>query len=146
MQIFSLCILVNKYFGNKKNVVYSKNNCQIYFYFIFTECGGMLTSQKGFIISPNFPNKYPNNLHCVWTVHRPYERIDLVFLRFALQQNEVDHVNIYEGPFENSALLLKKAYGMERKYMYKEFADRWIWLEFTTDVAYAENGFQAIWR
>ena len=106
----------------------------------------MLTSQKGFIISPNFPNKYPNNLHCVWTVHRPYERIDLLFLRFALQQNEVDHVNIYEGPFENSSLLLKKAYGMERKYMYKEFADRWIWLEFTSDAAFVENGFQAIWR
>ena len=63
----------------------------------FTECGGMLTEQRGVITSPNFPKKYPNNLNCVWTIHRPYEFIEMLFLDFLLQQNDVDNVYIYEG-------------------------------------------------
>ena len=39
-------------------------------------CGGALTSDQGTIISPNYPNPYPHNGVCVWTITvHPRERI-----------------------------------------------------------------------
>eukprot|EP00111_Clytia_hemisphaerica_P015651 TCONS_00046199-protein len=110
-----------------------------------SQCGGMLTEQRGVISSPNFPKKYPNNLNCVWTIHRPYEFVEMLFLEFLLQQNQVDNVYIYEGPFEGSKLLLSNGWGFRRQYLY-DYADRWIWMQFKSDATIAESGFQAIWR
>lgn len=31
-------------------------------------CGGLLTHPEGFITSPNYPNYYPLNTHCEWTI------------------------------------------------------------------------------
>lgn len=112
----------------------------------FLECGGMLTEKKGTITTPNFPKNYPNNLNCIWTVHRPYDRIEMLFLTFLLQRLDVDNVNVMEGPFQDSEKLLVNAYGYGIKYLYKDFADRWLWIKFKSDSAHSEKGFQAIWR
>ncbi|CAH3168273.1 unnamed protein product [Porites lobata] len=34
-------------------------------------CGGQLTGKSGTFKSPNFPNNYPNNVTCVWTIIPP---------------------------------------------------------------------------
>jgi len=106
----------------------------------------MFTEKAGVITSPNFPNNYPNNLNCIWTIHRPYDRIELLFLTFVLQRMHVDHVTVTEGPFANSEVLLFKRYGYDIPYLNKDSADRWLWINFVTDSHYAEKGFQAKWR
>ena len=35
---------------------------------IVSACGGELTSEHGGIASPNFPDGYPENAECVWTI------------------------------------------------------------------------------
>lgn len=34
-------------------------------------CGGELTGETGVVISPNYPNAYPPNVQCVWTITVP---------------------------------------------------------------------------
>ena len=111
----------------------------------FVECGGMLSEKSGVITSPNFPNGYPNNLNCIWTIHRPYNRIELLFLKFILQRYKDDSVTVTEGPFKETDQLIFK-YGYGNPYMNKEFADRWLWINFVTDFVHNDKGFQAIWR
>ena len=38
------------------------------FTFFFPVCGNALTDQTGLITSPNYPNNYPHNRECVWTI------------------------------------------------------------------------------
>ena len=35
---------------------------------VFDDCGGELSGQGGEIVSPGYPDIYPNNSVCVWTV------------------------------------------------------------------------------
>lgn len=32
-------------------------------------CGGYMTDWMGEIVSPQYPNYYPNNARCTWTIH-----------------------------------------------------------------------------
>ena len=34
-------------------------------------CGGVLTEDSASIISPNYPNTYPHNAECIWTIQVP---------------------------------------------------------------------------
>jgi len=34
----------------------------------FTECGGVLTDSGGTLSSPNHPDLYPPDSHCVWVI------------------------------------------------------------------------------
>ena len=113
---------------------------------IFIDCGGMLSAQRGVITSPNFPNGYQNNLNCIWTIHRPYDRIELLFLKFQLQRAHFDYVTVTEGPFKNSDILLWRNYGYRKPFLNKDFADRWLWINFVSDHIFTDKGFQAVWR
>ena len=118
------------------------NSCN-YFYPIL-DCGGMITALKGAITSPGYPKKYPTNADCYWTVHRPYDKIKLTFLDFKLVSSPKDYVEVKEGPFEKSKILLAKKYGRTRPQLDEDFADRWLWVHFYSDVAYTDVGFQAV--
>lgn len=45
--------------------------------FIFTACGGELTGE-GVIRSPFYPNVYPGERTCRWTIHQPQSQIVLL--------------------------------------------------------------------
>jgi len=37
----------------------------------FSGCGGNFTAEHGSFTSPGYPNEYPLNTECVWTVYAP---------------------------------------------------------------------------
>ncbi|XP_015210799.1 CUB domain-containing protein 2 [Lepisosteus oculatus] len=65
-------------------------------------CGGVLTGLSGTISSPDYPDSYPNNAECSWTVHVSNRTVvSLVFLDFQLENNEqceFDYVAVFDGP------------------------------------------------
>ncbi|XP_046892314.1 ST14 transmembrane serine protease matriptase a [Hypomesus transpacificus] len=57
-------------------------------------CGGQLSGEKGTFTTPNYPNYYPPNAYCEWTIQVPAGKMVKVrFIKFLLSepgQNEVD--------------------------------------------------------
>ncbi|XP_047126957.1 sushi, von Willebrand factor type A, EGF and pentraxin domain-containing protein 1 isoform X1 [Hydra vulgaris] len=118
----------------------------ITFNFSESSCGGLFGDSSGAINSPNYPLSYPSNLDCYWTIHRPYNKLQLLFLDFKLQELNVDFVTVAEGPFVKSSLLLSQRYGRTTPWLNKDWVDRWLWIHFHTDSFYVDKGFKAIWK
>lgn len=58
---------------------------------ISTDCGGQLTAKQGVLTSPDFPNQYPLNSLCIWTIPQSVpERV--LFFDFPSFQLAPDHV------------------------------------------------------
>ena len=50
-------------------------------------CGGVLTQSIGIIQSPRYPNLYPSNANCQWTIQAPEgSAIVLQFQTFDLEE------------------------------------------------------------
>lgn len=45
--------------------------CQLGLLSLSVPCGGVLTSRRGTILSPGYPEPYDNNQNCVWKVSVP---------------------------------------------------------------------------
>ena len=64
-------------------------------------CSGV----SGEFMSPNYPNKYPNNVECIWTIMgAPGKVITVSFQHFELEldfQCGYDAVRAYEGEGED---------------------------------------------
>ncbi|EDO35025.1 predicted protein [Nematostella vectensis] len=56
------------------------------------ECGETLHSLTGHVTSPNFPNGYPGNHHCRWTIrgpkHSKYSAIRLTLVKVSLEREQ----------------------------------------------------------
>ncbi|BFZ22541.1 hypothetical protein BsWGS_25580 [Bradybaena similaris] len=79
-------------------------------------CVGELTEQSGVILSPHYPNNYPNNAQCRWTIRaKVNEIVDIRFNSLDLEgassnisiQPDTcpDFVRVYDGTTVNSPLL-----------------------------------------
>ncbi|KAJ8250433.1 hypothetical protein COCON_G00223550 [Conger conger] len=60
-------------------------------------CGGYVYGKTGTILSPGFPDFYPNSLNCTWTIEVPHGKgVHLVFHTFHLEDSH-DYLLITEG-------------------------------------------------
>ncbi|TGZ71864.1 hypothetical protein CRM22_002413 [Opisthorchis felineus] len=50
-------------------------------------CGHVLKGEFGEIKSPNYPNNYPDNLNCSWTIRKPQNRSELIFEDFEVEDS-----------------------------------------------------------
>eukprot|EP00794_Sanderia_malayensis_P006970 gene6970-7755_t len=107
-------------------------------------CGGLLDSENGVITSPGFPNSYKANDECFWTIFRPSQRLQLSFETFQLFENPKDFVEVFEGPFENSRILLYKTFGIRKPVVERSY--RWLWVHFQADNLYHSKGFKAYYK
>ncbi|XP_062437571.1 CUB domain-containing protein 2 [Rhea pennata] len=82
-------------------------------YFYSGECQEVYTAVKGNFSSPQYPNFYPNNLKCQWTIQLPPGyRIKVFFLDLDLEGRssltdgcDYDHLAAFDGGAENASLL-----------------------------------------
>uniref|UniRef100_A0A3Q2ECB7 CUB and Sushi multiple domains 1 n=1 Tax=Cyprinodon variegatus TaxID=28743 RepID=A0A3Q2ECB7_CYPVA len=59
-------------------------------------CGGYVFGKTGTILSPGFPDFYPNSLNCTWTIEVSHGKgVHLVFHTFHLEENH-DYLSIIE--------------------------------------------------
>uniref|UniRef100_H2M2H5 CUB and Sushi multiple domains 1 n=1 Tax=Oryzias latipes TaxID=8090 RepID=H2M2H5_ORYLA len=59
-------------------------------------CGGYVFGKTGTILSPGFPDFYPNSLNCTWTIEVSHGKgVHLVFHKFHLEENH-DYLSITE--------------------------------------------------
>lgn len=53
----------------------------------FIDCNNTLAGYRGVIESLNFPNTYPKNQNCIWTITAPLgNKINISFSHFQLEQ------------------------------------------------------------
>ena len=51
-----------------------------------TVCGGYVYAGRGVIPSPNYPNSYPDNSNCTWTIRcQPGRTLQLNFTAFSVR-------------------------------------------------------------
>lgn len=85
----------------------------LFFYVMKAECQQTLTSISGNFTSPNYPNIYPNNINCHWTITLSAGyRVKLAFPIIELEdQNSLtglcdyDSVAVYDGGSDSDPLL-----------------------------------------
>ena len=75
------------------------------------KCGGNFNSSNGFLTSPSYPDEYPGNADCIYTISRPTNMfIKFTIKRFYLQQckddeDYMDYLEIRDGSSEESPLI-----------------------------------------
>lgn len=82
-------------------------------YYYSGECQQVLSDMSGNFSSPHFPNIYPNNINCHWSVSlSPGYRIKLFFTAMDLEDRnslteecDYDYVAVYDGESQSDALL-----------------------------------------
>ncbi|KAK2147338.1 hypothetical protein LSH36_558g01028 [Paralvinella palmiformis] len=111
-------------------------------------CGGQLTSDSGTVISPNFPNAYPHNAQCIWTIAVPdTEVITLTFtdLNIETTQNcRYDYVEVRDGEDETSPFVGRYC-GSQLPPAVVSNGNS-LWIKFRSDGSLSNNGFRATWN
>ena len=75
-------------------------------------CGGNFTTQNGLITSPTFPNRFPHNADCVYTISLPEVQgaVKIKFLMFNIELcsssiGHSDYLEIRDGNSEEAPIL-----------------------------------------
>lgn len=100
-------------------------------------CNGTADKEQGTINTPNYPDYYDNNNLCTWLISSSH-RIKLVFTTFSLESS-YDFLYAYDGSSKSSTLL-----GIFDGYLpgqVVESSSERLFLEFTSDGSYTEQGF-----
>ncbi|XP_073416269.1 scavenger receptor cysteine-rich domain-containing protein DMBT1-like isoform X14 [Dendrobates tinctorius] len=112
-----------------------------------TNCGGLLTQMSGNIASPFYPNRYPDNSHCIWDIRVPAGYyIQLFFLHFDLEthpQCAFDWVTIYDGIPQYSPAIARLCNGNSTNTTFHSSSNI-MGIEFRTDSSVQRNGFFAV--
>ena len=76
-------------------------------------CGGHFTTPHGILTSPSFPENYPDNADCYYTISQPTGTVILLnFLSMDTEKSSssdtcYDYLEVRDGPSEVSPLLGK---------------------------------------
>lgn len=80
---------------------------------MFDECGdgGSLSANGGMITSPSFPDNYPDNADCVYTISQPPDTVVILSILSMDVENhstcKYDYLELRDGTLEGSPLLDK---------------------------------------
>ncbi|RVE59186.1 hypothetical protein OJAV_G00201620 [Oryzias javanicus] len=110
-----------------------------------SSCGGEMVMQSGAFNSPNYPDAYPPNLECVWTIRSsPGNRVQLSFITFHLQGDSScnnDYLEIREG--NSTGALVGRFCGSSLPSNYTSVSGHILWVKFVSDSSDSGAGFRA---
>nr|XP_033495310.1 cubilin [Epinephelus lanceolatus] len=110
-----------------------------------SSCGGDLVMESGAFNSPNYPDAYPPNVECVWTIiSSPGNRIQLSFIMFHLQGDygcQNDYLEIREG--NSTGHLVGRFCGNSLPSNYTSVIGHILWVKFVSDASVSGAGFRA---
>uniref|UniRef100_A0A3Q3X6W8 Uncharacterized protein n=1 Tax=Mola mola TaxID=94237 RepID=A0A3Q3X6W8_MOLML len=102
-------------------------------------CGGVLTSRRGTILSPGYPEPYDNNQNCVWKVSVPEGAgIQIQVVSFATEHNW-DSLDFYDGA-DNHAPRLGSYSGTTIPPLLNSTSNN-LYLSFNSDISVSAAGF-----
>ncbi|XP_041372182.1 cubilin-like [Gigantopelta aegis] len=111
-----------------------------------SSCGGDFTAEHGTFTSPAYPNSYPRNTECVWTLHAsPGNRLLLSFSTFSLVSSShcnSDYLEVREG--DVSGRLIGRYCG--RTMPGNITAVNGIWMKFRSNSRRSSRGFSATYN
>lgn len=111
-------------------------------------CGGQITGESGFFTSPNYPESYPYNIQCEWTISTaPGNTIELKFVDFHLENSGAcgfDFVDIRDGSSLRSPRIGKFCSSIIIGPI--NSTGNSLFLRLTSDGSVSEKGFNASWR
>ncbi|XP_014830968.1 PREDICTED: cubilin, partial [Poecilia mexicana] len=109
-----------------------------------SSCGGDLVMQSGAFNSPNYPDAYPPNMECVWTLRSsPGNRMQISFIMFHLQGDsdcQNDYLEIREGSSAGS--LVGRFCGASLPSNYTSVTGHILWVKFVSDGSVSGAGFR----
>ncbi|XP_068604308.1 cubilin [Brachionichthys hirsutus] len=110
-----------------------------------SSCGGDLLMESGAFNSPNYPDAYPSNVECVWTIRSsPGNRLQLSFIIFHLQTSyncQNDYLEIREG--NSTGPLVGRFCGSRLPSNFTSVIGHILWIKFVTDASISGPGFRA---
>ncbi|XP_076455418.1 tolloid-like protein 2 [Babylonia areolata] len=110
-----------------------------------TACGWSVTSLYGAVLSPNFPNNYPNRQNCVYVIRAPVGyHVTLAFSDFDLEPNgncTFDYLEIRDGG-QTSPIIGRHCGGTSLPGP-KRTSGNQMWIRFKTDGSITGRGFKA---
>ena len=125
------------------------------FDFMTYGCGGFYeATEPGAIMSPSFPEPYPENLDCFYYITAdPGFILELYFTFFEIEEDDdcdYDYVNVFYSDHADPTAKVGKYCGIypELNVPLRKFIspDRYITVEFHTDDTFNEGGFTADYR
>ncbi|XP_056192710.1 cubilin [Falco biarmicus] len=110
-------------------------------------CSYNYSTETGVLTSPNYPNNYPVQIECIYTITVGINRqIVLRFTNFSLERSNIcrnDHVEIRDGGYETSPPLGKYC-GTDLPPVIISHGNK-LWIKFVSDVFFTGRGFSADW-
>lgn len=109
-----------------------------------TGCGGLITSTKGSISSPNYPKPYSHNAQCEWRISvNEGSSIEIIFTDLDMEQQtecKYDYLEIFDGP-DASTRSMGKFCSSENHPMHLETSGNHALIRMNTDDSHASRGF-----
>lgn len=116
-------------------------------FFLFQECGGLITAHQGFLYSPNYPKNYPSNQSCEWIIQTE----PAYTLQFNLEDIGIvksdncsqDYLQVYDGSVRDASKLLTTVCDSEANVTSMVSSGNQLLVVFISDLAFEAKGFRA---
>ena len=107
-----------------------------------------MTGESGFFTTPNYPNSYPSNMECEWTIETSHGYIiELKFEQFNLENSgacRYDFVDVRDGRNEFSSLINR--FCASSIIAPIRSSSNSLFIKFKSDNNVGETGFSASWK
>jgi len=113
---------------------------------IENSCGGILTSFTGILSSPHFPEPYPSNIECIWTIKATQGfNLEISFKNLSLVESKHCNEDYLEFRDENENGKLLGTYCGNKMPEEPLILSQRIWIKFRSLDGNTGGGFEIFW-